>query len=234
MNDKLQNLAYQSLWYGCYAKKYSLKGVERLATIPDVYADRILKQFEIAERWVGGPDGVFIGDSNAESMAEWRDMIRFDSVVINIAKSGAQLQQWIYFLLHSPKGLQILAKLQKPGLKILTNLGGNDIIQNAFAGFPAAVKKWKELFPASWVVGIPPIDYVYMAQGLPFGPDKLKEQVLAANDCWREAYPQHFIDVFALFADRQGNVKKDVLQDPVHYNQLKQQMLIDNFYDRAI
>jgi len=234
VSSKVKNFIYQASWYGIVRRFHSVDPIAKLGVDPSVYADRMIAQMDFADRYFGGFDAVILGDSNQESMAEFRDMIRYDSIVLNFAKSASKLQDWIYFFTVNPRGIQIYNRIRHPKYKKLTNLGGNDVIQNAFDGFEQAVAQWKRMLPDTWVVGIPPIDYDYMAQAVPFGPDKLKQQVIEANAIWNKAYPEHFIDVFAVFADRNGNVKEGVLHDPVHYHQIKQQMLIDEFFDKVI
>lgn len=234
MKDKLRNIAFQFVWYTFLRKRYSPPGLNKLATIPDVFADRMLKQIEIAEKYFGGVDGVFFGDSNAEGMAEFKDMCRFDSLVINISKGGTQLQQWVQFFTKNPKGIQIYLKIGKPAIGKLCNAGGNDIIQKAFEGLAPAIKELKKLMPDAYVVGIPPIRYKAIADQLGMRASTIKSQVLQGNQLLQKAYPTHFVDVFSIFADADGNPREDVLQDAVHYRQAKQTMLIDKYYDERI
>lgn len=194
------------------------------------HSKRMLWQMRLASLF-GGAKFIVIGDSNAENLNTYPKRMRFAKefgICVNIGIGGTRADSWVEFFTATTEGNQIyrmfLAMWEKDRtIKVLFNIGGNNILQSKMDVVEGSLKKLYQLFPMSYNCLIPPIHLslleqigcgVYTRRGLIDGVDRV-------NNLIKTYWGKNTIDTYTPFMDKDTREAfLFVLQDAVHFSDL--------------
>ena len=209
------NRKFQSAWNnflkGFYKRKSNKNGAGLL-----MYVKRMHKQIDLAKDY-GKIQLAILGDSNAENLASYQYMKKFDpiGVSINLAISGTRADQWLDFFLKTKDGERIYKEISKA--KILWNIGGNNILQNKMEILKPSLLGLKKLFPFSYNCLVPPIWSRFMQ----FNQTQieLNHKVNLCNKYIKEIWQTRAIDTYTPFLNPNTNEPFILVhKDLVHFS----------------
>lgn len=185
------------------------------------YSRRMFFKVKLA-KFFSGRKMLILGDSNAENLASYSDCLRFGkylkSIVVNIAIGGTRADTWVEFFLNTKEGKELYEEVKNYDI-ILFNIGGNNVLQNKMDVLEKSLKKLKELFLQSYNCTIPPLHYDLLSMPMNKPKDKIRQDVLKANELIRKVWKDKTIDLYNLFVDANGYPYIFTHEDAVHFSQ---------------
>lgn len=209
------NQRFQLLW-NKLLKGFYKRGINKNGGIQARF-NLMKNQIEVAKNF-GKIDLCIIGDSNAENLAVYSEMIKFSPIglSINLAVSGTRADEWVDFF-QTKNGLSIYKEIISS--HILWNIGGNHILHKKMDILESSLKSLFELFPISFNCFVPPIWSKYLEYNQIL--IDTHQQVQLCNKYILEIWKDRAIDTFTPFMnwDRQ---EPFVLahKDLVHFSEL--------------
>lgn len=208
------NRQFQKAWNHLIKGLYVRKNRHKTGIL--AYSQRMQEQIQLAGSY--GPIGLTImGDSNAENLASYRYMKKFDrfGISLNLAVAGSRADEWLYFFAKTETGHQIYQKIHTT--KILWNIGGNHILQNRMDNLESSLKGLKKLFPHSFNCLVPPI----WTRFLQYSSQQIEwnHRIKLCNSYIQDIWQQRAIDTYSPFVN-QNTGEPHILthKDPVHFS----------------
>jgi len=134
----LSNKTFQWLWFKILSKFYPRKTGDG-SSLWD-YKPYMVGYLTWGKR-LANLQACIIGDSNGEELKDYESMRRLKEPTVNIAIGGTRADQWMEFIKNDSKIKTLLS-----GLKIISNVGGNNILQDQFDKLEPSVKWLSEFF----------------------------------------------------------------------------------------
>lgn len=172
-----------------------------------------------------GIDVVFLGDSNCEfakdrkTSSKWKPLI-----VVNIGKAGTRIDHWNTFF-KTPKGKELLAFILENSKIILSNIGGNHVVQNQMENMNPYLAIYVKTFESKphVMINIPPIH-----AGIFPDVKTTKANVIKANKIIGNYFPgknRYLVNVYDPLLDpKTQEAWIGVLGDPIHFNDWSDQV----------
>jgi hypothetical protein len=205
----MSNKTFQFIWFKILARFYKRKKGSG-ANLSD-YRSYMIGYLKWGRR-LTNLKGVIIGDSNGEEMKNYESMKRFAEPTVNIAIGGTRADQWDEFIYRDEEIRRLLW-----GLKIISNVGGNNILQNKFDKLNLALMNLYIQFSEYYPITIPHIHYKIIANLTGKPEELIRSQVEEANEMIKKyCYPGNLIDI-ADFTGDKGEPYWFVHKDAVHY-----------------
>ena len=185
------------------------------------YSRRLFAQLWLSEKF-GGPELVLIGDSNSEAFSSAKDMRRLDCLAIALGIGGTRPDQWAEWF-QSPEGKSMQARFGNA--TVLWNIGGNAVLQDRMDAGLKGLESLRAAFPESYNCLIPAI---YVSQFPEARRETIARDVTTINDKIKSLWGDRVIDLHTPTKDPQtGEALPGLLEDPVHYSTLAQNLIIE-------
>jgi hypothetical protein len=175
-----------------------------------------------------------LGDSNAENLANYELMIKFDPIglSVNLAIGGTRADHWIVFFESEP-GQKVLQAIGKA--KILWNIGGNHILQKRMDIMESSLSILHDLFPQSYNCLLPPIWSKYLQS---LGTEiEINHQLQLCNQTIKTIWKEKTIDTYTPFLNWESNepyvlAHKDLVHFSEFGNKTRIPVILDALTDK--
>lgn len=218
----MKNRIFQFVWFNLIRPFIPRKTGEGARLLD--YSERMTAQISASENF-GKLDFAILGDSNAENLATYSDMVQLGKELglgVNIGIGGMRADSWLEFFLTAA-GKEIFQKLSSDkNTQIIWNIGGNHVLQNRMDILKISLKSLHDMFPGSYNCLIPPIHSGLISSLSGISQDEIKDRVLTCNWYIEEIWKEKAIDTYTPFVSPSpdGEAYFTVLQDAVHFSDM--------------